>query len=165
MRPDSKAAKIVSGIITGQIAGLVMAVVVMGVFWLVFGKSPLYPVQVIGATFFGEPALQGFHFGALLAGLAMHQLGPSLVWGIVFGLFACFVSIRTWQTALTFGLLLGVVTMVDVYVFVPMLMESMQRADIWNREVPMAWDWAAHLVFGATFLIFPSIERKVSRQQ
>lgn len=58
----------VGGIITGQIAGLIMAVVVMIVFTLL-GKGPLYPVQVIGSAVFGESALQGLHVGAILAGL------------------------------------------------------------------------------------------------
>src|SRR6478752_5363959 len=77
---------IVAGILTGQAAGLIMAVVVMLVFAVFLGKSPLFPVQVIGSTVFGAPALQGFHLGALIAGLLLHQLGPSVLWGFIFGL-------------------------------------------------------------------------------
>src|SRR5437868_14592290 len=79
---------VLSGILTGQIAGLIMAVVVMFVFAVFLGKNPLYPVQVIGSALFGESALQGINIGAILTGLILHQLGPSLLWGFVFGLVA-----------------------------------------------------------------------------
>src|SRR5437868_10194516 len=85
---ESKSKTLISGIVTGQVAGLIMAVVVMIVFAVFLGKSPLYPVQVIGSVLFGESALQGFHFGALLAGLVLHQAGPSLLWGVIYGLLA-----------------------------------------------------------------------------
>ena len=62
---DSK--RIFSGIVTGQVAGLIMAVAVMLVFTLFLGKNPFYPVQVIGSVLFGENALHGFNFGALVA--------------------------------------------------------------------------------------------------
>ena len=50
---------LLSGIVTGQVAGLIMAVVVMLVFAVFLGKNPLYPVQVIGSALLGEVALQG----------------------------------------------------------------------------------------------------------
>src|SRR5882672_7044884 len=43
-----------AAVIAGQFAGLVMAVVVMLVFGVILGKSPLFPVQVIGSLFFGD---------------------------------------------------------------------------------------------------------------
>src|SRR5947209_3974352 len=105
---ESGSRPFVAGIITGQLAGLIMAVVVMIVFALFLGKSPLYPVQVIGSLLFGEPALQGFHFGALIAGLVLHQLGPSLLWGAIFGLGAKKFSLQTLPAALYFGIGIGV---------------------------------------------------------
>src|SRR3954468_17305540 len=78
----------ISGIVTGQIAGLIMAVVVMIVFTVFLGKNPLFPVQVIGSTLFGAEALNGIHIGAVLAGLVLHQFGPSLLWGVLFGFLA-----------------------------------------------------------------------------
>jgi hypothetical protein len=146
---------ILSGIITGQIAGLIMAIVVMAVFAIFLGHSPLYPVQVIGSTLFGEAALQGFHFGALLAGLLLHQLGPSLLWGFVFGILAAKFSVQTTKQSLTLGLVLGVVSMVGPYLLIPAVMNTLQGVDYWNREVPMFWDWAAHIVFGASFALYP----------
>jgi hypothetical protein len=152
---------ILSGLIAGQVAGLIMAVVVMLVFTVFLGKSPLYPVQVIGSTLFGEAALQGFHLPALLAGLIFHQLGPSLFWGFIFGVLATRVSLRTTSSALLLGLALGIVSMVDVYVLVPFVMNKLQGVDLWAREVPMFWDWAAHIVFGASFALYPKIHSKL----
>jgi hypothetical protein len=158
-RAESK--NILSGIVTGQIAGLIMAVVVMLVFTVFLGKSPLYPVQVIGSTLFGEAALQGFHIGALLTGLVLHQLGPSLLWGFVFGILADRFSINSRNTALGLGLGLGVISMVGPYLLIPFVMNTLQGVDYWNREVPMFWDWAAHIVFGASFILYPMVRQKI----
>jgi hypothetical protein len=155
---------VLGGIITGQIAGLIMAVVVMIVFALFLGKSPLYPVQVIGSTLFGESALQGFHLGALLAGLVLHQAGPSLLWGVVFGLLAKRIPLDTAGSALGFGLALGVMTMAGPYFLIPAIMNALHGVDIWNREVPMFWDWAAHLVFGASFALYPVVQTKLEKK-
>lgn len=154
---------IITGIITGQVAGLIMAVVVMIVF-TILGKGPLYPVQVIGSLIFGEAALQGFHLGAFLAGLILHQAGPSLLWGFIYGLLAKKFSVQTTEQALKLGLAVGVISMVGPYVLIPFLMNMIQGVDIWNREVPMFWDWAAHLVFGLSFVLYPNISKKLSSQ-
>src|SRR5690349_10168945 len=95
---------ILAGIITGQVSGLIMALVVMVVFTLFLGHGPLYPVQVIGSTVFGESALQGFHFGALITGLLLHQLGPSLLWGLVFGFLGGKLNVKTTGSAVLLGL-------------------------------------------------------------
>lgn len=80
---QSRPHQIIAALITSQVAGLIMAVVVMAVFTIFLGKGPLYPVQVIGSIVFGEAALVGFHFGAFLTGLVAHQ-ALALVWGVVF---------------------------------------------------------------------------------
>lgn len=152
---------LISGVVTGQIAGLIMAVVVMAVFTLFLGKGPLFPVQVIGSTFVGEEALQGTHIGAVLVGLLLHQLGPSLLWGAVFGLLANLLNINTLKQSLILGLIIGVVSMVGPYVLIPKVMNALQGQDFWNREVPMIWDWAAHIVFGVAFALFPAISTKL----
>lgn len=154
---------LLGGIITGQIAGLIMAVVVMIVFALFLGKSPLYPVQVIGSTVFGEGALQGFHLGALLAGLILHQAGPALLWGFIFGLVAKKFPMNTTGSALGFGIVLGLISMVGPYFLIPAIMNTLHGVDIWNREVPMFWDWAAHIVFGASFALYPAVQRKLEK--
>jgi hypothetical protein len=155
---ETSGKSLIAGIITGQVAGLIMAVVVMIVFTLFLGKGPLYPVQVIGSAVFGETALQGIHIGALLSGLILHQLGPSLLWGALFGLLASKIQIDNTQSALKFGLILGVISMAGPYLLIPFVMNTLQGVDIWNREVPMFWDWAAHLVFGASFALYPKIQ-------
>lgn len=155
---------VLSGIVTGQLAGLIMAVVVMIVFTLFLNKNPLYPVQVIGSLLFGEDALQGFHMGALLTGLILHQLGPSLLWGVIFGLIAKKLLIQTEGMALKVGLGLGVFSMVGPYLLIPFLMNLLQGVDYWNREVPILWDWAAHIVFGACFVLYPSVQRKLGKR-
>ncbi len=152
----------ISGIVTGQVAGLIMAVVMMAVFALFLGKSPLYPVQVIGSTFTGEASLHGFHLNALLAGLLIHQLGPSLLWGAVFGFFASRWYVESAGQAVALGVGIGVFAMLGPYLLIPPVMRALQGADIWNREVPMLWDWAAHLVFGLSFALFPAVHRKLS---
>lgn len=154
---------LVTGIVTGQIAGLIMAVVVMIVFAVFLGKSPLFPVQVIGSVLFGESALQGFHFGALIAGLVLHQLGPSLLWGALYGLMASKLQPHAKGAALMLGLGISVISMVGPYVLIPFVMNLMQGTDYWNREVPMFWDWAAHIVFGISFVLYPAIEAKLQK--
>jgi uncharacterized membrane protein len=152
---------LISAIVTGQAAGLIMAVVVIIVFVLFLGKAPLYPVQVIGSTVFGQAALEGTHFGAVIAGLLIHQLGPSLGWGILFGVIAINFPIETTKKALVLGLVVGCISMVGPYVLVPYLMTTLHGVDFWNQEVPMLWDWAAHLVFGASFALYPTIKAKI----
>jgi hypothetical protein len=158
---NSRNRALVAGIATGQLAGLIMAVVVMAVFTIFLGKSPLYPVQVIGSVLFGESALQGFHLGALVAGLLLHQLGPSLLWGVIYGLLAKAFKIETTNQALALGLGIGIIAMTGPYLLIPAVMGIMQGTDIWNREVPIFWDWAAHLVFGLSFGLYPMVKAKI----
>jgi hypothetical protein len=151
----------IASIVTGQIAGLIMAIVVMIVFMVFLGKNLLFPVQVIGSTVFGAAALQGIHVGAILAGLVLHQLGPSLLWGVVFGLVAKKMAVENTGSALKIGLLVGLVSMLGPYVLIPAIMNTLHGVDFWNQEVPMFWDWAAHLIFGASFALYPKIRSKV----
>jgi len=151
----------VAGMITGQAAGLIMAVVVMGVFTLFLGKGPLYPVQVIGSALLGESALQGLNITAILVGLVLHQAGPSLLWGVVFGLLATKLPLKSTSQVLGLGLAVGVLSMAGPYLLIPFVMNTMHGVDIWNREVPLFWDWAAHIVFGASFALYPTIRKKV----
>jgi hypothetical protein len=152
-----------AGVLTGQAAGLIMAVVVMLVFAVFLGKSPLFPVQVIGSTVFGAAALEGTHFGAILAGLILHQLGPSLLWGLLFGVLASKLSVETPKNALLLGLGIGLISMAGPYVLIPFMMKTLHGVDFWNQQVPMFWDWAAHIVFGASFALYPRIKTALSK--
>lgn len=152
---QDKRSPMVASLITGQVSGLIMAVVVMLVFTLFLGKGPLYPVQVIGSVVFGANALNGFHLGALIAGLILHQLGPSLLWGFIFGVITKNANIKTATAALKYGMIIGVLSMVGPYILIPTVMKTLHGVDFWNQEVPMFWDWAAHLVFGISFMLYP----------
>lgn len=131
-------------------------------FSIFLGKNPLYPVQVIGSALFGETALKGLNFSAILAGLVLHQLGPSLFWGFIFGLLAKKFEISEFGQSLKFGIAMGLVSMVGPYLLIPFIMNTLHGVDIWNREVPLFWDWAAHIVFGASFMLYPVVNRKLS---
>ena len=156
---------VLAGALAGQIAGLVMAVVVMAVFTLFLGKSPLYPVQVIGSFVFGDAALDGFHLGAFLAGLVLHQLGPSLFWGGVFGAIAGRLEPLSRVQLVTLGLAIGVASqLLDVHVLLPLLMEALHGHDLWAEQVPVFWSWAAHLVFGLALVCFPWVARRLDRR-
>lgn len=155
--PSGGRSPFVAAVVTGQIAGLVMAVVVVLVFTVVYGTTVFYPLQVIGSFAFGEDALVGTNVPAVVAGLIFHQAGPSLLWGLVFGAIAAKRRLTNGTESLLVGLGVGVVSMVGPYLLIPALMNALHDVDIWNREVPTGWDWAAHLVFGASFGLFPVV--------
>ena len=153
-----------TAVVAGQIAGLIMAVVMMLVFGLFLGTSPLYPVQVIGSLFFGDSALVGLHLPALFTGLVLHQLGPSLFWALVFGICVHTFMIEGLGRQIALGLVIGVLSQaIDVYVLVPALFKVMQGDDLWAKEVPMMWSWAAHVVYGLCLGCYPLIDKALSR--
>jgi hypothetical protein len=151
-----------AGAIAGQISGLLMAVVVMAVFTLFLGKGPLFPVQVIGSFVFGDAAIQGFHLPALLAGLVLHQVGPSLAWGLAFGGLAYLLDLRRGAAVVIAGAVVGLASqIVDVNLVMPIAMKALHGHDIWAEQVPAFWSWAAHLVYGLGLGIFPWVYGKL----
>ena len=143
-------------VVTGQIAGLIMAVVVMAVFTLL-GKGPLFPVQVIGSIAFGDAALAGLHLPALVTGLVVHQ-SAALVWSLVFALAAAKIGARTAATAAGLGVAVGALSqLVDVYLMMPPIMRALHGHDLWADNVPAQWSWAAHVVFGLAFALYPGV--------
>jgi hypothetical protein len=152
-----------AGAITGQIAGLIMAVVMMAVFTLFIGKGPLFPVQVIGSFIFGDAAIQGFNLPALLAGLVLHQAGPSLFWGVVFGGVLYALDVRRAGVVVLIGAIVGLASqVVDVNLVIPVAMKALHGHDIWAEQVPAFWSWAAHLVFGLGLAVFPRVHAKLA---
>jgi len=148
-------------VITGQISGLIMAVVMMAVFTIFLGKGPLYPVQVIGSFVFGDAALQGFHLPALLAGLVLHQLGPTLFWSVIFGLALHYMHIRSGMALLMLGIVIGLISQfVDVNLILPVAFTSLHGHNIWAEQVPAFWSWAAHVVYGLGLGLFPKIDAR-----
>lgn len=152
-----------AGILAGQAAGLIMAVVVMAVFTLFLGKGPLFPVQVIGSFVFGDAALQGFHAPAFLTGLVLHQAGPSLGWGIALGVGTWALGIRRGAALAALAVAIGVLSQViDVNILGARAFTALHGHDIWSEQVPAFWSWAAHVVFGLGLLLYPAIERKLN---
>lgn len=153
-----------AGALAGQASGLIMAVVVMAVFTLFLGKGPLFPVQVIGSTVFGEAGLQGFHLGAFLAGLVLHQAGPSLGWGLALGLAAYALKVHRGAAFAVLAVVIGLASQViDVGLIVPAVMKALHGKDLWAENVPLFWSWAAHLVFGLGLLLYAPILEKVGK--
>jgi hypothetical protein len=153
---------LLAGAVAGQAAGLIMAVVVMAVFTLFLGKGPLFPVQVIGSFVYGDAALQGFHLPAFLMGLALHQLGPSLGWGLAFGAGAWTLGIRKGPALAAFAVAIGLLSQaVDVNVVGSRAFTALHGHDIWAEQVPAFWSWAAHLVFGLGMLLYPAVEGRL----
>jgi len=154
---------LIAGVLTSQIAGLMMAGAMMVVF-TILGKGPLYPVQVIGSLVFGDAALVGFHLPAFLTGLVLHQAVASLLWGLVFALIANKLQPRHALVALAIGLAVGVVSeLLDVGLIVPAVMNARFGHNIWAENVPRFWGWVAHLVFGVSFVVFPWVRNRLFR--
>lgn len=146
---------LLAGVLAGQVAGLVMAVAMIAVFTLFLDRSPFFPVQVIGSFVFGDAAVSGFHGPAFVAGLVLHQLGPSLFWGALFGLVAGSVRATTTGALLAWGLAIGALSqIVDVNMLLPPLYETLHGHNIWAENVPDAWSWVAHLVYGAALACY-----------
>jgi hypothetical protein len=154
---------LIAGVLAGQVSGLIMAVVVMAVFTLFLGKGPLYPVQVIGSFVYGDAALQGFHAPAFLMGLVLHQLGPSLAWGLALGLAIRVLGVRSGARFAALAVGIGLLSQVlDVNLIGSRAFIYLHGHDIWAEQVPAFWSWAAHLVFGLGLLVYPAIEKKLS---
>jgi hypothetical protein len=162
---------VLASILTGQIAGLIMAIAMVAVFTLILGTLWYHPVQVIGAAALGDRALPGtFHLPGFLAGLALHQLVAALGWSVVFGLLINRLE-HNWVNVLAVGLAIGALShVIDVNFLVPAVYNGLHGHNIWAENVPNFWSWIAHVVFGVSFLIFLPIwkglpaERTVSRR-
>lgn len=151
-----------AGLLAGQAAGLIMAVVVMAVFTLFLGKGPLFPVQVIGSFIFGDAALRGFHAPAFLAGLALHQLGPSLGWGLAMGAGVWAFGMRSGARLAGLAVGIGLLSqLIDVNIAGARAFTALHGHDIWAEQVPAFWSWAAHLVFGLGLLLYPVVEKRL----
>lgn len=138
-----------SGALAGEAAGLVMAVVMMLVFAFALGKSPLFPVQVIGSFVFGDRAIEGFNSSAIVTGLLLHQLGPSLFWGLALGWMTYAFETHRGMGLVMLGLFTGILSQImDVNVILPAVYQGLHGHDIWAEQVPLFWSWMAHLAYG-----------------
>ena len=151
-----------AGVVTGQVSGLIMAVVVMAVFTVFLGKGPLFPVQVIGSFAFGDAALEGFHAPAFVAGLLLHQLGPALFWSVAFAAAVHVTGLRRGAGMVALAVAAGLASQaLDVNLVLPLAMNALHGHNIWAEQVPAFWSWAAHLVFGLGLALYPWIENKL----
>jgi hypothetical protein len=155
-----------AGFVAGQVAGLVMVAIWMALFAAFLGASPFYPVQVIASSVLGEQALGPITGSTLLVGVAVHQLGPALLWGFVFGFVVWLSRPSRGVALLMFGLLIGAVSqVVDVYLIIPALLHSVahglprafpiQEHNLWAEYVPQAASWLGHLGFGLALAVYP----------
>lgn len=159
---ESEAVKrsVVKSLVTGQIAGLVSAVVLMLLFAL-NGVNPLYPLQVIGSLVLGQTYLQDINAAAVIMGLVVHQGVFAVILGLVFGAVASSTPVTTYMKAASIGLGLGVVAMILPTLLFPAFTVPVHGADIWNSEIPMALSWITFLVFGVSFGVYPWVAQKI----
>lgn len=152
---------LLAGVLAGLGAGLIMALAIMIVFPLFLGRPPYFPVQVIGAAAFGDAALPGgFYAPSFIAGVFIH-LVVALLWALPFGLLINRIE-HNWVNALAVGLAIGVLSQViDSTFLIPALFNALHGHNLWAENVPMGWSWAAHLVYGASFLLFLPIRRRM----
>jgi hypothetical protein len=163
--PVSLARTLLAAVVSGQIAGLIMAVAMMLVFTLFLGKNPLYPVQVIGSFAYGDAALVGIHVPAVIAGLLLHQLGPTLIWSLIFGALVYASEIRGGIHLLVLALAVGGFSqIIDVDIALPAAMVALHGHDIWAEQVPALWSWIAHLVFGVGLMLYPKLQPRLLGQ-
>ncbi len=87
----------------------------------------------------------------------MHQTA-ALVWSLVFALAAARTGARTPAAAAGLGLAVGVASqLVDVNLMMPPVMRALHGHDLWAENVPAHWSWAAHVVFGLVFALYPRV--------
>lgn len=142
-----------SGVLSGLIGGVLMALVAM-VRSAAAGGDFFGPVYLIAATILGGDALQG-GFGVLLVGLLVH-LTIAAALGV---LFTVVVPARTTAgDALLAGLLFGAVVFLGMtYIFMPLVNPVMDAA----MRTQLTWFFVYHLVFGAGVAFAPAIARSL----
>jgi hypothetical protein len=157
--------ELIAGVRAGQVAGLVMAVALMTIFRVFLQKSLFYPLQIIAAFVLGENVIGRLDARTLVVGVLVHQLGPALLWGVVFGVVVWLFKPRRSMTLMALGLFVGALAqLIDVNLLLPLLsgvwsdhfplLVSLQRANLWIH-VPIAASWLGHLVFGFALSLYP----------
>lgn len=148
--------RVASVLLGGQLAALLMAVVMMVVSVAFLGETVLFPVQLVASILLGHDALTHAGPGVLATGLLFHQLGPALLWSLVY--LAMVFAIRErldLNRALMVGFLIGLASMVvDVYFVGPPLQQVTSGENLWMKYLPRPWDWASHMLFGLSLGFF-----------
>jgi hypothetical protein len=155
---------LMAGMWAGQVGGLAMAATLMAIFSVFLNRSLFYPIQLIASSALGPDALDRLDARTLLFGLLIHQLGPALAWGLIFGAVVWIFKPRRSVPLMMWGLLVGVLAqVVDVYVLLPLLSRGLAaRLPLFGAlaqnpwaHVPLAASWLAHLTFGLGLSLFP----------
>ena len=109
--------------------------------------------------------LRGSGPGAVIAGLLLHQGGPSIFWALVFGAIVHASRASGTPRLLAIGAVVGIASqLVDVNLLLPPIMRVLHGHDIWAAEVPAHFSWAAHLVFGVVMgLLYTRVATAVRR--
>jgi hypothetical protein len=145
-----------AGILAGEVAGIAMAVAMVATFGFALGRSPFQPFEAIGATMLATAVSAPAPLGASALGFFVHQLVPSLGWGMVYGLLVVFAQPRTAKALLFLGLATGILAqVVDVYMLAPWLTDAGVLVDHWSRAVHPFWSWIFHLAFGVGLSVYP----------
>jgi hypothetical protein len=140
-------------VVTGQFAGLVMLGAMMLAHALFLTGDPLMPLKVIGTIAYGDASLRGDP-AALLTGFLVHQFGPSLFWGLVFGLLVNLTQLRSGLGIAALGPLVGMASQV---VDVEALLRPLTAEYGWTGELLGTTSWFWHVVFGVALCAFPRI--------
>lgn len=149
LAPPPLGRELLAGAAAGQLAGLLVLLVVTPLFALA-EEGLLFP-QVLGELWFGPAAVTGHvHLPALSLGATMHLLGPSLYWGVVFGALAHASGARFGGQLSALAIAVGVsAQLVDVHLILPLVQSALDRPDFWSAHVPGVWSWMYHLLFAA----------------
>jgi riboflavin transporter FmnP len=154
--------EVIAGVQAGQVAGVAMAAALMAVFSTFLNKGLFFPLHIIAASVLGESAIGRLDARTtLVVGLLVHQLGPSLVWGVVFGVVVWLFKPRRSLALMTLGLLVGALSqVVDVHLLLPLVLGriplfGLSQSDKLWAQVPIVTSWFAHLVFGFALSLYP----------
>lgn len=157
--------ELLAGAKAGQVAGFAMAATLMVLSGVFLGKGLFYPLELIAASVLGSDAIGRLDAHTLLVGVLVHQLGPALAWGIVFGAVVWLFKPVGSVQLMMWGLLIGMIAqIVDVYVLLPLLSGELsgrvpvfgplQHENLWAR-MPIAANCLAHLIFGVSLSLYP----------
>lgn len=164
-RRPAFARELIAGVQAGQVAGFAMVATLMVIFSVLLNKSVFDPLQIIAASVLGEGAIERLDARTLVVGILVHQLGPALLWGLIFGVVVWLFNPRHSLALMTWGLVVGAIAqIVDAHGLLPLLSGAfsdrfslslpLPHENFWAR-VPMAASWLAHLVYGLALSLYP----------
>ncbi|MEJ2217596.1 MAG: hypothetical protein P8099_13380 [Gemmatimonadota bacterium] len=153
----SAAVRLTGGMITGLVAGAIMALVAM-CRALVMGLGFWTPMKLVAATYFGLGALIAGG-GAVDVGIVTHLVLSALA-GAVFGLL--FGNWLHKASALAVGVLYGVaIWALNTWVVLPWLNVVMLQRELAGP----GWWWTLHVTFGGFMLFMPPIVHALGRRR